>query len=72
MSRGARKIGPVMAGRTRENGAEAQRPSAPPSASLPAHPAGTVSWNVVPAVRNALTFALTCAGVRTWSFTCRT
>jgi hypothetical protein len=33
---------------------------------------GTVSWNVVPAPRYAVTLAATCAGVRTWSLTCRT
>ncbi|CAM5544510.1 hypothetical protein GCM10010298_40070 [Streptomyces microflavus] len=38
----------------------------------PRYPAGTVSWNVVPALRYAPTIAFTCDGVSTWSFTCRT
>lgn len=34
--------------------------------------AGTESSKAVPAVRYAATLAATWAGVRTWSFTCRT
>lgn len=37
-----------------------------------AQDAGTVSSNVVPAERYAVTFAATCAGVSAWSLTCST